>query len=226
MVDLPPERPVGWRWQHVWPAIMVLIALAALIVGIVKGTRQQPSSQGLTPSTMGSSTSTSTLALTSTVATGAVAPSGAVPVILGRDLQAVTTEDCRAPGVGTGAAWQILKAELGPNRYEFAYSCNLFASQTGSLDFVLGNAYRKLNLSIGLDSASRATSHAVRFELVGNGTNYLAEPVTLRLGETRDLELDVTGVTRLSLRVTEQSRSLTTSESSRPIFAMPTLERI
>ncbi len=224
MGDQDADRPYGWRLQYLWPALAATTAVVAVLVstnfGSPDGRKAVP---GQPTSTTGPSPGSTTPIPSRSVPPTSAAQPDTSGIILGRDLQAVTKEDCRSPGVGTGSSWQVIKSQVGARSLDYAYSCNLFAGSMGSLDFALGRGYTRLTLLMGFDNASQATGHAVRFELIGDGKNYLAEPVTLSLGNDRTVDLDVSQVTRLTLRITETGPPGGTGSSSRPVFAMPTL---
>lgn len=157
-------------------------------------------------------------------ATSTAPPAPAAPgVRLGPDLPPVTTEPCRAPTTASGSAWQLAPAQVGGRPFEVAYYCNLFAGATGSLDFVLGGSSRLLTTSIGFADGSTSTSHVVRFEFIGDGRENLIAPRTLKFGEVQDLQIGLTGVTRLTIRITELSRGGGSEGASRPVLAAPTL---
>jgi hypothetical protein len=63
----------------------------------------------------------------------------------------------------------------------------------------------------------------VRFEIIADGREYLVEPQTLVFGEVKDLEMDVTGVTQVQLKITELTPPRGSGGPSRPAFAAPTL---
>jgi len=142
---------------------------------------------------------------------------------LGQDVPPTTTDPCHTPGIANGAAWQLGAVEVKSRDFDNAYFCNLFSGGTGSLDFVLGGAYRLLRMTIGFDDDSTATSHEVRFEIIADGREYLIDPPTLVFGDAQDLELDVTGVTQLQIKITELSPARGSGGSSRPALAAPTL---
>ncbi len=223
---LASPRPPGWRWQYIWPPIGIAVALVFGTTGFLLRPKDQKAPRPVSPTSstvpIGSQPS---LVSPSTFAQTASTVPAQTGDVLGRDIQPAQKNDCRAPSVGTGAAWRVIKAEVGTVQYDIAYSCNLFAGQAGSLDFVLGKTYVRFMLAIGFDNASIATGHRVKFEVIADGNSYLAEPTILKLGETRRLDLSVKGVTRLSLKITESSGSSKDTAPSLPVFAMPTLLR-
>lgn len=208
---------------------VVVVVLALLAVNLLGGDGDEPT---VTVATGVSTTAPvpSTLP-TGPATTAASAPSTAPPagtargVRLGQDLPPASTEQCRTPTVGTGAAWQLAPSQLGGRAFDVAYYCNLFAGGVGSLDFVLGGSYKLLTTSIGFADGSTSTRHMVRYEFIGDGRENLYEPTTLKFGDVRTLQVDVTGVTRLKIRITELSTGGGSEGASRPVLATPTLTR-
>ena len=143
-------------------------------------------------------------------------------VRLGPDLTALATEPCRVPSTASGAAWQLGPVQLGGRGHEVAYFCNLLAGANGSIDFTLGATYRSMRMSFGFADDSGSTAHTIRIEVIGDGRDYLTNPRTLRFGEqpVQDLDVDVTGVTRLKVRVTELSPAGGSEGTSKPVLAM------
>lgn len=146
-------------------------------------------------------------------------------VRLGQDLVPATTEPCRTPTTADGSAWQLTPIQLGGRAFPVAYYCNLFAGGVGSLDFVLGGSYKLLTTSIGFADGSTSTSQMVLFEFVGDGRENLLDPTTVKFGDVRNVAVDVSGVTRLKIRITELSPAGGSEGASRPVLAAPTLTR-
>ena len=142
---------------------------------------------------------------------------------LGQDVPPTATDPCHTPGIANGAAWQLGRVEVRGRSFDTAYFCNLFSGGTGSLDFVLGGSYKLLRMTIGFADDSTATNHEVRFEIIADGREYLIDPPTLAFGDVQDLELDVTGVTQLQIKITELGPARGSGGSSRPALAAPTL---
>jgi hypothetical protein len=151
--------------------------------------------------------------------TGTSAPvtTRAADLLLGRDVRPTTSEPCHAPGHADGSAWQLGDVVVAGRRLGPSYYCHLFAAGTGGVDFLLGKAYASLHVTIGLSDDSSAR-HRVRFELIADDTRYLAEPRELRLGQSAELTVDLTDVTRLRLRVSELGEQGGDDAPSRPLF--------
>jgi hypothetical protein len=111
----------------------------------------------------------------------------------------------------------------GGRVHDNAYSCNLFSAGVGSLDFVLGRAYHQFSVTIAFAQDSTSLKHQVKFEIIGDGVNYLEEPHTLAFGDTKDVTVDVSNVSRLTLKVTEQGTAGRSDAPSRPVWASPSL---
>ncbi len=107
-------------------------------------------------------------------------------IVLGRDIPPDRKEDCRVPGVGTGAAWQLGPITIGGRRFGIAYYCNLVNGGTGSLEFVLERRFRELEVSFGFSDRAGTTSHMVRFDVIFDDKEHLREEQILRFGDTRD----------------------------------------
>lgn len=137
---------------------------------------------------------------------------------LGRALSPIASEACRTPLSATGSAWQVGRVVMSDRNYERAYFCNLYSAGVGSLDFVLGNSYRELRVTIGTADDSDWLKHRVKFEIIGDDKVYLAK--TLEFGETRDLTVNVMGISRLKLNITELGPG-TSDSPSRPVWASP-----
>lgn len=209
------HKPHLWRWQVVVPAAAVILAavIAPLLTSILGGeSKAEPPSSAPRNNTIPPPTSVppTTMLTTQPSTTG---------VLLGRELQPTSTETCRSRGVGEGSAWHVVTARVGDRSFENAYVCSLFSGGTGSLDFVLGNGYRELRLRIGFAADSGSVRHAVLFEVIGDDGKYLAEPKTLRFGETSDLVIDLMGRSRLKLRITETINAGGSEAPSKPAWA-------
>jgi serine/threonine protein kinase len=233
--DLPPDDPSPLEVRRRRTAMLVGGAAIAVIVAVVAFTALTPGG-GERTGTSTSSTSTG-VSIPSVITvdpgggqTGSSAPSVGTPteasdgrVRLGPDLPPKITDPCHTPGIANGAAWHLGSATLAGRSIDSAYACNLFSGGTGSLDFVLGSSYQLLHVTIGFADDSASTGHEVRFEIVADGRDYLVDPQTLVFGDVRDLELDVSGVTQIQLKVTELSPPRGSGGPSRPVFAAPTL---
>ena len=208
--------------RGLWLAVAALIVV---LVGLISLTRPFGHTPATTASTAGEGRTSSSANVLSTGSSTSSAPNLAADqgVRLGPGLPPVTTEPCHTPPTATGAAWQLGPVQLGGRSFEVAYYCNLLSGGTGSLDFVLGNSYKLLRTSIGFADGSGSTGHRVRFELIGDGSEYLVPPSILEFGDVRDVEADVTNVTRLRVRITELSLAGGSEGPSRPVLATPTL---
>lgn len=220
-------KPIGWRWEHLIAAVGTAAALAIAIVGIVEFIREPlietPAAPQLpTDKVTGREPPTATPA--STPPSGPADPPPSPPPTpptgapVGRALSPIASEACRTPLSATGSAWQVGRVVMSDRNYERAYFCNLYSAGVGSLDFVLGNSYRELRVTIGTADDSDWLKHRVKFEIIGDDKVYLAK--TLEFGETRDLTLNVTGISRLKLNITELGPG-TSDSPSRPVWASP-----
>jgi hypothetical protein len=100
-----------------------------------------------------------------------------------------------------------------------AIVCNLMAGGTGSVDFALDQHYRELAMVVGFAADSPSTEHRVRFEIIGDDRVYLIDPrPTLAYGKSQEVRVDVSGTTRLRLRVVEISPAGSSGKASRPVF--------
>jgi len=225
-----PDPPRRRRWWAVAAAGIAALALAAAALSVLIGSGDGRGG----PDVTGGAPSTSTITSSPTpVGTAPSGPSSAAPtssvappgITLGRSVQPASIEPCHSPSSGDGAAWQLAAVQVGGRIFEPTYYCNLFSAGTGSLDFVLGSSYRRLTTTIGFADGSTSTGHAVTFEFIADGRENLIEPKTVRFGEVQNLEIDVSGVTRLKIRITESSRGGGTEGPSKPALAAATLTR-
>jgi len=168
-----------------------------------------------------------TTPVTASAASGVVPPPAGGPTapgdVLGRKVVPVKTEQCKAPTTGNGAEWQLGPVQVKDRMFDTAYYCNLFAGGRGSLDFVLGGAYRQLAVTIGFADKLSSPSARATFEIVGDGKDYLTPPQTLTFGQVATLAVDVAGVTRLTITVTEVGTPGGNQAASVPVLAGPTL---
>lgn len=233
----PVERvaaPADRRWIALAATVILATVLALLVMNVMGGEDDPEDAATTSTSTVGSTTSVASSPVTQSPGPGSTSPlaptttastTATQGVRLGPDLAPITMETCRAPSTATGSAWQLTPLQLSGRTFPFAYSCNLFAGGIGSLDFVLGGSYRQLTTSIGFADGSTSTGHMVRFEFIADGRENLVDPTTLRFGEVRNLQLDLSGVTRLQIRITELSTRGGNEGASRPVVAAPTLTR-
>jgi hypothetical protein len=139
-------------------------------------------------------------------------------LVLQQDLLAQSATDCRTPGSGSGAAWQNGLVTIAGVDHPGAVYCYMPEGGTGSLDFLLGRRYTKLDLVIGVADDS-SSSQRLEFEIVADGVSYLTPVALLQAAEQRELMLNVTDVNRLTLRVNEVGEAEDDGRLSRPSFA-------
>ncbi|MGI9080223.1 MAG: NPCBM/NEW2 domain-containing protein, partial [Acidimicrobiales bacterium] len=164
--------------------------------------------------------------VTASPASGVVPPPAGATTpgdVLGRKVVPVQTEPCKAPTTGEGAAWQLGAVQVKDRMFDTAYYCNIFPGGRGSLDFVLGGAYRQLAVTIGFADRLSSPSARATFEIVGDGKDYLTPTQTLTFGQVSTLAVDVAGVTRLTITVTEVGPPGGNQAASVPVLAGPTL---
>ena len=221
------REPVGSRTQHIWPAVSAIgtlvVAAAAVLTLIIRSQSDDPSDRE-SKSSPASSTPGIRGGASAVTASPVTKPSVRSPgVALGRDVRPRSEEPCRDPGTGTGAAWQFGALAIDGRLFELAYSCNAFPGTTGGLEFVLGGAYKELSVTVGFADARGSSGHKVKFEIIGDDRENLAGPTTLEFGSAEDLTVDVTGVTRLRLRITEMNPPGGSGSPSAPAFSRLTL---
>jgi len=212
-----------WRWQFVTPAVAAVAGLMAVLVAAWTVYSRDASTAPTATARPGVTQVAPPTAVPSVTASGSpTTASGLAPsdVLLGRDVKPDREDACRVPGLGTGAAWLPSAMRLGGKDYEAGYYCNLVAGGTGALTFSPSRAYRRLRTSIGFIDGSGSGSRSVRFEVIGDDRVYLVEPRTLRFGESADLDIDVSGITRLKLQVTELSPAGGSGSPAQPAFAL------
>lgn len=221
------REPVGSRTQHIWAALAAIasvvvagIAVFSVFIGPESDGERHPRSKD-SASTAVPAGPNSADAVTAPPAT--TASVGSPGVALGRDVQPRNEDACRNPRSGTGAAWQLGPLSIGGRLFELAYSCNAFSGSTGGLEFVLGRAYRELSVTVGFADSRGSSGHIVKFEIIGDDREHLAGPITLEFGSAEELKVDVRGVTRLRLKITEMSPSGGSGSPSTPAFAQLTL---
>ncbi|MDQ3757979.1 MAG: NPCBM/NEW2 domain-containing protein [Actinomycetota bacterium] len=211
-------KPHWWRWQVVAPvAAIVAAAVLTPVIGSVVDDDDSGTGSTSTTARVEAPGSSGDVLPSTTATTAATAPTAGT--LLGRELQPTSTETCRTPGFGEGSAWQVVGTRVGDRTFEHAYVCNLFSGGTGSLDFVLDKGYRELRMRIGFAADSGSVTHSVHFEVVADNGEYVAEPRTLRFGETADLVVDLTGRSRLKLRITETTKAGGSEAPSKPAWA-------
>jgi hypothetical protein len=210
--------------QHVFAAIAALavvvtaIATVAILMSGSDGTPEEASP----PTSLAGRTGASAPDIGSGPGSTSSSPAG---IPLGRDLAPSETEDCHSPGFAEGSAWQFADVQIAGDRHGGSYFCALHAGGAGGLQFVLGKSYAQLHVMIGFADDSSSLQHSVRFEVIGDGRTYLAEPTILRFGETEALRVDVRGVSRLEMKVTEVAKPTGSDSASKPVWGTPILLR-
>ncbi len=231
-----PRPPIGARFPHLWAGMGAIATVGLVIVGvaglIMQGERQGPITGPSMPPTQ---------SVRGTSGAGQAAPPSISPsspssspssgsslankqVILGRDLLPISTESCRVPPIASGAAWQVGPLRVGGKPFDTAYYCNLFSGGSGSLDFILGKNFSIFTLTAGFADNSLSTTAVLKLEIIGDGTTYLTQPLTIKFGDASDLHISVANVTRLELKVTETSPP-DGGPTTLPALAAPTLTR-
>lgn len=233
----PPVRRTATRRAGVAVALALVMAVVLALIAVNLGSRGEEPIAGGPSSTAPAATDGSAPSTTAAGEASGAAPTSSAPtsvvmpttvasgVRLGQDLAPGTTEPCRTPPAGTGAAWQLGPVQVGGRAFAAGYSCSLFSAGVGGLDFVLGGSYQQFSTTIGFADASTSTSHRVRFEFVADGRENLIPPAVVVFGDVRDLRMDVSGVTRLQIRITELGSPGGSEGPSRPVLAAPTLTR-
>lgn len=227
MAPDPADRPpIGERYRYFWPGVSAVATVAAVAVAIIAlAIRGTDSGRGSpdTSSPVGSTSPPTTRGGSTTVTSGASTGSG---IALGRDVALADSAPCGAPSVGSGAAWQLTAISMKAHSYDPSYSCNLFSGAVGSLDFVLAASYRELDVAIGFADVADSSRHMVRFEVIGDSKDYLTDPRTLQFGDVQELKIDVSGVLRLRLKVTDVTVAGSSESAGRPVFGRPVLVHV
>lgn len=113
-------------------------------------------------------------------------------------------------------------ATLKGQGYESTYWCNVYSGAVGSLDFVLPKPAALLTVTVGFLDDSSGLRHRVKFEVVGDG-RFVLDERTVEFGDTADLRADLTGRTRVQLRISEVGPAGQNISPSRPVWAGPTV---
>jgi|GEM_PF-4681449 len=213
-----PGRPM-YRLMAVLAVVAVLGGIAVALV-LVRGGGTKGATRGATaPPTM-------TAGTTPPASSGVPPPTeGGTPTgdVLGRQVVPVKMEPCKAPTTGEGAAWQVGAVQVKDRMFDSAYYCNIFPGGRGSLDFVLGRSYRQLAMTIGFADKLSSSSAKATFEIIGDGKDYLTPKQTLMFGQVSNLVVNVVGVTRFTIIVSEVGVSGGNQAASVPVLAGPTL---
>ena len=228
------SRSSGALARRPWPKWVLLgavfVAGALVLAFAVMLPAEKPAktpTSAIAPPASGARTSNSEQA-SAAVSTSSPTSQGqsTVPAVgptLGHEVLPVVQEPCRTPNFANGSAWEVGPVQVNRQSYQTAYFCNVFSAGVGTLDFVLGKSYRALSLTIGFADDSTSFTHAVKFELIGDGSNYLAAPETLRFGQTAHLTANVSGTSRLTLKITEVSPPGGNDAASKVVWANPVL---
>ena len=216
------------------PVAVVAVACAAVGVPVVDGVRFLDVRDGDTHDSTGVDRPLPTLdpeaIAAARTAACAFSPSllparPAVPVLLSRlgvDLAPLAAEPCNASTPSVQSVWQLGPISLNGVQHLVAYSCDVRSGTAGSLEFALGEEFREFDVTVGLADDSPSVRRRVRFEIIGDG-RYLTESHTIGFGETLDLKVDVAGILRLTLRITELTYADAEDSSARAVWANPTL---
>ncbi|MDP9074216.1 MAG: NPCBM/NEW2 domain-containing protein [Actinomycetota bacterium] len=220
-----PARPGGRRLALLVAAGTIVALIAAIIVARANRSGHTTTS----PTTAARATTTSGSAPSSTAGPTTVAPASVATTVtvagvaLGTQLKQTSAVPCHGPHTDSGSSWEIGAVRVGGKLLQPAYYCYMYPAGTGSLDFVLGKQYRQLSVTIGFADDSASAQATVKFELIGDATTYLTAPRTLHFGQTANLMVDVSGITRLTLQVTELSSPVLGGAPSRPVWGNPLL---
>lgn len=234
------QKPVFWRWQHL---IALVTGLAGVIVGVMMGPTihvlpyppplapwKEPAPPPISPETPiekatpmmvpGGLPTDKETGREPSIETAQSTPE--LPLGYVNLGPPIVREDCHTPRFATGSAWQVGRVEMSGRNYESAYFCNLFSAGVGSLDFVLSNSYRELRVTIGIADDSGWLQHRVKFEIIGDDRVYLEDPVILQVGnKPADLKVNVMGISRLKLKITELGSPGAGDSPSKPVWASP-----
>lgn len=212
----PEERLVGWRWQYVSAAVVAIATGLLAVFALIQILNGKASTSGLEAPQQ-----------PSVVASQPPPPMPLEPEdsdglqTLGKSVPLKASEPCRTPTSANGSAWQLGQARVAGKTVAPTFYCNLLSSGVGSLDFVTGKAYRQLTVTIAFADDSPFTLHNVRFELIGDDTRYLAQPRVLKFGQSEQLTVDLSGISRLKLKITELGEPGGNEASSLPVWANP-----
>ena len=213
-------RPWGGGWMLLLTAV---IAIGTLVGGVSTYLALDDDDPPAGPTAITANPTATTGLPVGGGSSGTSAPPATPPVraegtVLGRDLRPSSSETCRKPTFATGSAWDLTAVTLGGTTYEAGYSCNLFSQATGSLDFDIGGRFTRLRLAAGFAADSAAILHRVRFEIIGDGRFQIADR-TIAFGDVAVLDLDVSGISRLRMKITETGASGADESPSRPVWA-------
>lgn len=142
---------------------------------------------------------------------------------LGRDVKAVSAKPCGGVRTASGSSWQTTATSLNGVDHAVALTCSLFVDGTGEIEFPLNQQYDRLEVDIGLADSTLATPDQVVFDFIGDARFVLIEPTAVTLGEVVPISVDVSSVTRLTLRVTGQGAGGSNESPMIPAWASPRL---
>jgi hypothetical protein len=219
------RSPFRNRWTTLAGVVVALATVGLVVVGVLQWQEQRRQRQVTSSSGTKMADRRARLIPTSSTprAPSITASSGPTGVLLGRALRPTRMEPCRTPTFATGSAWQLGTVAVRGARLEPAYYCNLFRQGVGLLEFDVGRSYASLTVTIGFAEERSAADHRVKFELIGDGVNYLTGPRVLRFGESEQITVDLEETTRLTLRVTEVSEAAGDAAPSQPVWGRPVL---
>ena len=227
--DPSEPKPLWWRWQMVIAGLAVAVALLSPFIAHVLAERRGIGSE--TPGTVNSSAGQGTSvpvstglarslesSTTSSGDGGGRAPQASGPV-LGRQVVLTSTQPCGKPSVSGGAEWSAGSFRVGGREFSMAYACSLGAGESGHLEFELGKRFEVVTITAGFDDRYSSATHRVRYEVKGDDAYRLVPLVELGFGENKTFEVDVSGITRLTLSVIEVGEAADPQKASRPIWA-------
>jgi transcriptional regulator with XRE-family HTH domain len=233
MTDVPAEplvphsieRPIqvtdpsrGPKRGLIVVGVFVIAAIGVFLLGpwLKDGVRSPEKEDGSietqspTPEQTASNPSTPTVSPT---------PVPAPKAVLGRDIEPDDEKPCGLQTISAGGSWVFGSVGVDGNLYDAAYRCSMLGGASGELDFTLDKKYSRLHLVAGFASGSEATEHSVQFAFVKDGRFFFQRPFELRYGETRSLDLNVEGVSQISIRLTETSTPGGSETPSTPVVA-------
>jgi hypothetical protein len=121
------------------------------------------------------------------------------PVVfyVGYDVEAVATSNFNHYETGT--------SNSNGSSYSHSLRLNTYAEEGASAEFNLGRSYRQLRSFVGIDDDSRDSDAQFRVEIFGDGRLLWGD--TIALGETKEIDADVTDVLRLKIFVINLARA-------------------
>src|SRR5713101_5239751 len=122
---------------------------------------------------------------------------------------------------GTSGAGQAAPPSISPSSPSSSPSSG---SSLANKQVILGKNFSIFTLTAGFADNSLSTTAVLKLEIIGDGTTYLTQPLTIKFGDASDLHISVANVTRLELKVTETSPP-DGGPTTLPALAAPTLTR-